>query len=167
MSHYSLNITFGHAVLTRIVQAAGIAFLFVPINTLAYSYLPKNKNNDASGLVNLSRNIGGSVGIAFASTLLARRMQFHQNILVEHVSPYDPQYLRTLAELKQTLLAHGASAVEATQRALGMIAQMVQQQASALAYIDVFKVMAIIFFAVIPLLVLVKRSKPGEVALGH
>ena len=64
-------------------------------------------------------------------------------------------------------IAHGASAVEATQRAFGMIAQMVQQQSQALAYIDVFKVMAIIFFAVIPLLVLVKRSKPGEVALGH
>jgi DHA2 family multidrug resistance protein len=167
MSHYSLNISFSHAVLTRIVQAAGIAFLFVPINTLAYSYLPPGKNNDASGLVNLARNIGGSVGIAFAATLLARRAQFHQTVLAEHVTPYDPQYLRTLAEMKQMLINHGASAVDAGQRAVGMIYQMVQQQSQALAYIDVFKVMAIIFFAVIPLLLFVKRTKAGAAAMAH
>ena len=95
---------------TRILQASGIAFLFVPINTLAYSYLPKEKNNDASGLVNLARNIGGSVGIAFATTLIARRAQFHQTVLSSHITPYDPAYHRALAGMKQMLFANGESA---------------------------------------------------------
>jgi DHA2 family multidrug resistance protein len=167
MSHYSLDITFEHAVLTRIVQASGIAFLFVPINTLAYSYLPKNKNNDASGLVNLARNIGGSVGIAFATTLLSRRAQFHQNILAEHLTPYDPQYRHMLGSLKQMLMSQGYSAVDAGQRGVDMIYQMLLQQAQVLAYIDIFKVMAVIFLAVIPLLIFVKRTKPGTAAAAH
>ena len=99
-----------------VVQASGIAFLFVPINTIAYAYLPKNKNNDASGLVNLSRNIGGSVGIAFATTLVARRAQVHQSVLSEHASNLNPQYLQTLASLKGTLVAHGMSLVDAAQQ---------------------------------------------------
>ena len=166
MSGYNLQISFSHAVMTRIVQASGIAFLFVPINTLAYSYLPKNKNNDASGLVNLSRNIGGSVGIAFAATLWDRRAQFHQTVLASHVSPYDPAYVHALAGMKHMLTAQGASAVDAG--AVGGNDLSDGAAAGAvLAYIDVFKVMAVVFFAVIPLLLFVKRTKPGAVAAGH
>jgi DHA2 family multidrug resistance protein len=166
MSHFSLGISFQDAVLARIVQAAGIAFLFVPINTIAYAFLPKNKNNDASGLVNLSRNIGASVGIAFATTLVARRSQVHQHVLAEHASNLNPQYLQTLGSLKGTLVAHGMSLVEAAQHAPAMIYHMVQQQASMLAYVDVFKMMAIVFLAVIPVAMLLKKTKPGEAPIA-
>ena len=63
--------------LARCLQAVGLAFLFVPINTAAYAYLPREKNNAASGLMNLARNIGGSVGISFVTTMLDRRTQKH------------------------------------------------------------------------------------------
>src|SRR5207244_1709536 len=75
MTNFDLNIDFKTAVYARILQAVGLAFLFVPINTAAYAFLPREKNNAASGLMNLARNIGGSVGISFVTTLLDRRTQ--------------------------------------------------------------------------------------------
>src|SRR5438309_1465197 len=86
MTTFDLNVSFQTVVWARIIQAAGLAFLFVPINTAAYSFLPREKNNAASGLMNLARNIGGSVGISLVTTMLARRAQHHQANLAAHVS---------------------------------------------------------------------------------
>ncbi len=69
-----------------------MAFLFIPINVMAFYFIPKEKMNNATGIINLARNIGGSVGIANVATLLARRTQVHQDILVSHLTPYDPAY---------------------------------------------------------------------------
>src|SRR5262249_15297901 len=77
MTNFDLGIDFKTVALARVLQAAGLAFLFVPINTAAYSALPREKNNAASGLMNLARNVGGSVGISFVTTMLDRRTQFH------------------------------------------------------------------------------------------
>src|SRR6476620_5638271 len=77
MTNFDLNIDFKTAVYARVLQAIGLAFLFVPINTSAYAYLPRGKNNAASGLMNLARNIGGSVGISFVTAMLDRRTQKH------------------------------------------------------------------------------------------
>src|ERR1700678_1325272 len=86
MTNFDLGADFGPLTLARMYQALGLAFLFVPINTTAYSSLPRDKNNAASGLMNLARNIGGSVGISVVTTLLARRTQFHQVRLVENLN---------------------------------------------------------------------------------
>src|SRR5689334_8114500 len=86
MTNFNLQIDFATAAWARVFQAVGMAFLFVPINTAAYAYLPREKNNAASGLMNLARNIGGSVGISFVTTMLERRTQFHQNMLSSHLS---------------------------------------------------------------------------------
>ena len=72
-----MQIDFRTLAMARVVQAVGMAFLFVPINTAAYAFLPRDKNNAASGLMNLARNIGGSVGISVVTTLLDRRSQVH------------------------------------------------------------------------------------------
>jgi MFS transporter, DHA2 family, multidrug resistance protein len=85
MTGYSLDLDFRTAVIARVVTCIGLAFLFAPINTAAYAFLPPGKNNAASGLMNLARNIGGSVGIAFSMTMLARRQQLHQSVLVGRV----------------------------------------------------------------------------------
>jgi DHA2 family multidrug resistance protein len=167
MGNFDLQISFRHAVWARIIQASGIAFLFVPINTIAYAYLPPGKNNDASGLVNLARNIGGSVGIAFATTMISRRAQLHQNFLAAHTSAYDLQFTATLASIKQALIAGGMSTVEAGQRAAAMVYATIQQQASLLSYVDVFRIMAFVFLAVIPFALLARRIQPGKVAVGH
>src|SRR6202451_2433026 len=84
MTGFDLEIDFRTAATARVIQAVGMAFLFVPINTAAYAFLPRNKNNAASGLMNLARNMGGSVGISLVTTLFERRTQLHPTNLAEH-----------------------------------------------------------------------------------
>ena len=92
---FDLGTDYRHIALARALQGLGIAPLFVPVSQLAYSFLPKNKNNKASSLTNLFRNQGGSVGIAFVTTVLARRTQYHQSILVEYANPSHERYRQT------------------------------------------------------------------------
>ena len=89
MARFNLHIDYRTAVWSRMVQSLGMAFLFVPISAVAFAFIPKERTNYATGLFNLARNIGGSSGIATVTTLLARRAQFHQQILVAHMTPYD------------------------------------------------------------------------------
>ena len=99
--------SYQHIALLRVFQAAGLAFLFIPINTLAYVGIPMGKNNDVSGLTNLARNIGGSMGTAFVVTILARRQQFHQARLSAGVD-LSSLNLRTRVEaLGSYLVQHG------------------------------------------------------------
>src|SRR6202046_5805895 len=94
-----LSTDYKHVAWLRALQGLGIAPVFVPVSQLAYSYLPKNKNNKASSLTNLFRNQGGSVGIAFVTTFLARRTQYHQAILVEHATATAPRYRQARGRL--------------------------------------------------------------------
>src|SRR5260370_30503100 len=105
-----LGTDYKHIALIRAFQGLGIAPLFVPVSQLAYSFLPKNKNNKASSLTNLFRNQGGSVGIAFVTTVLARRTQYHQSVLVAHATPLDQRFRETLAALSRYFVAHGFTA---------------------------------------------------------
>src|SRR2546429_9624856 len=102
-----LGTDYKHVAVLRAIQGLGIAPLFVPVSQLAYSFLPKNKNNKASSLTNLFRNQGGSVGIAFVTTVLARRTQYHQSFLLAHGTPFHHRYQETLATLSGSFLTHG------------------------------------------------------------
>src|SRR5207248_4942477 len=113
MTNFSLEIDFRTAVMARVFQAVGMAFLFVPINTAAYAFLPRDKNNAASGLMNLARNVGGSVGISFVTTLLARRAQFHQVRLSENLSGANPYFENTLRGLIAKFAGAGFDAASA------------------------------------------------------
>jgi DHA2 family multidrug resistance protein len=145
-------------------QAVGLAFLFVPINTAAYSYLPREKNNAASGLMNLARNIGGSVGISVVTTMLARRAQFHQVQLMDHVNPANPSFRSALLGMAAALQAKGYSAADATHRAYALIEGNVLRQANMLAYLDNFWMMGWAILLMVPLVFLMKKSKPGAMA---
>src|SRR6202040_4405836 len=125
-----LTTDYAHEASARALQGLGIAPLFVPVSQLAYSNLPKNKNNKASSLTNLFRNQGGSFGIAFVTTLLARRTQYHQSVLVAHATPYDPPYRERLAALSRQLASGGFSAADASVRANAQLAHIFLQQAS-------------------------------------
>jgi DHA2 family multidrug resistance protein len=96
MATFSTDIDFKYAMLARCYQAVGLAFLFVPINTAAFAFVPRNKNNAASGLINLARNVGGSVGISLVTTILSRRTQFHQSRLIENASALNPQFSKAI-----------------------------------------------------------------------
>jgi DHA2 family multidrug resistance protein len=159
MMHWSLDVDFRRAATDRIIQASGLAFLFVPINTGAYSFLAKEKNGNASGLMNLARNIGGSVGVAVATTLLDRRAQVHQAVLVTHATPFDEGWRRALAGAAQALSATTSSAVDTAGHALALVARRIAAQASMLATIDAFAVLAVVFLAGLPLTLALKRVK--------
>src|SRR5450755_1487510 len=108
MTNFDLAVDFHTVMMARVYQAIGLAFLFVPINTTAYSSLPRDKNNAASGLMNLARNIGGSVGISFVTTGLARRAQFHQVRLMENLNAANPQFRSALQGMASTFSGGGS-----------------------------------------------------------
>jgi MFS transporter, DHA2 family, multidrug resistance protein len=143
-----------------------MAFLFVPINTAAYAFLPREKNNAASGLMNLARNIGGSVGISVVTTMLDRRTQTHLNDFSSRLSASNPAFRSMLEGAAQSMRAHGANAAFATQQAYALIEGTVQRQAAMLAYIDDFWLLGVAILAMIPTVFLMKKSRPGgEIAV--
>lgn len=133
-----LSTDYKHIALIRALQGLGIAPLFVPVSQLAYSFLPKNKNNKASSLTNLFRNQGGSVGIAFVTTVLARRTQYHQSVLVSHATPLDHRFQETLATVSRYFVAHSFTASDAALHAKAQLARIIQQQAAFLGFLDCF-----------------------------
>ena len=167
MTHFNLAIDFRHAAGARVIQAMGLAFLFVPINTAAYAFLPKEKNNQASGLINLARNVGGSVGISFVTAMLARRAQFHQVALVEHVNGGSARLQTMLHSAERMLMAHGSSAYLATRQAYGLVGNMISRQATMLAYIDDFWLVGVAVVVMIPFVFFMKKVKPGGPIAVH
>ncbi len=95
------------------LQASGLAFLFIPINTASYALVPPDKRNQASGLINLSRNLGGSVGIAVATTLLDRYAQTNQSILSAHMTSTSPAYQAGVRRIARELVWRGQTAMQA------------------------------------------------------
>jgi DHA2 family multidrug resistance protein len=159
MAGWDLNLDFGHAVRARMLQSFGLAFLFIPINVAAFAYVPKEKTNMGTGIINLARNIGASVGIATVTAMLEWRTQFHQSQLMEHVNKMNPAYGNMTNGTAATLVSHGASAARAAAQAQGMVYNLVQRQAAMMAFLDNFKFLGIVFFAVIPILLLMKKPK--------
>jgi DHA2 family multidrug resistance protein len=167
MSRFNLYIDLRTAVWSRMVQSAGMAFLFVPISVAAVRMVPRDRMNYATGLFNLARNIGGSSGIATVTTLLARRGQMHQQNLVSHLTPYDPAYRDAIGRATALLHAHGASLPDAARKAHGLLYGNMLRQAAMLSFADAFWVMAVLFALIIPLMFLMKRTGPvqGPVAV--
>jgi len=160
-------IDFRTAATARVLQTLGLAFLFIPINTVAYAFLPPGKNNAASGLINLFRNIGGSVGISLVTTVLARRAQFHQSVLSAQINDGSGPFRNVLASLTHTFIAHGSSSYEASRQAYAVVANQIDQQASMLAYIDNFWLIGVLVAAMIPFVFLMKKVKPGGPIAVH
>ena len=161
MTNLYLGIDFTTAMMYRIYQSIGLAFLFVPINTMSYVGVPQEKSREVSSLVNLCRNVGGSIGISLVTTMLARRAQFHQHRLVANVNPDSGVLGSTLAGLNSRLLQHGVSGPEAAHQAYGMVYARLQVQSNVQAYIDVLWLFAVASLCVVPLAVLMRKAAPG------
>jgi MFS transporter, DHA2 family, multidrug resistance protein len=159
MSGWDLGLDYGHAVLARMLQSFGLAFLFIPINVAAFAYVPKEKTNMGTGIINLARNIGASVGIATVTTMLDRRAQFHQARLTEHVNNFSAAYRNMLSGTQARLISAGSTAAHASAQAHSMIYGTIQRQAVMLAFLDNFKMLGVVFLAVIPVLTLMKKPK--------
>ena len=161
----NLGVSYSYIAWLRVFQASGLAFLFIPINTLSYTGIPMTKNNDVSGLTNLARNIGGSVGTAFVVTWLARRQQFHQDRLGASISQNSGVLQNQVDRLGRYLLEHGGKANSLTQGkalAQGNLYGQLLRHATMLAYLDVIKVLALAMLILIPLVFLMKKPPKSK-----
>lgn len=161
------DISYGYAALARIYLAIGLPFLFLPVTTASYDGVPPEKTNQASALINVARNIGGSMGVAVAQTLLAQRQQFHQSRLIEHAAPSDLGYQQTLDQMTRFFQAQGASPSDAASQAIAWVGRTLQQQVDFLAYIDVFWSLAIIAALLIPIAATLRSIDLGAPTRGH
>jgi DHA2 family multidrug resistance protein len=159
MSGFDLNVSFNHAVLSRMILSASMAFLFVPISTVAYSRLPKQAYDQAAGLINLSRSLGGSFGISLVTTLLARRAQFHQNVLSSHTTEFNPIFTQMAEKIMDGLMHGGANAYIAALQSKAVIYHILQGQAMTLSYVDAFWSLGVMFLAVIPLTLFLRQRQ--------
>jgi MFS transporter, DHA2 family, multidrug resistance protein len=162
-----LGTDYKHVALLRGLQGLGIAPLFVPVSQLAYSYLPKHKNNKASSLTNLFRNQGGSVGIAFVTTLLARRTQYHQSVLVAHATPFQQRYQERLTSVTNYFATHGFTAPDAALHAKAQLARIIQQQAALLGFLDCFWLLGCACLIGAPLIFFARKVRPAGTGAAH
>jgi MFS transporter, DHA2 family, multidrug resistance protein len=154
--------SFGFFATIRVYQMVGLPFLFIPINTIAYDGLPQNKTNQASALMNVARNLGGSIGISMANTQLLQRSQFHQARLVENLVPSSSAFQTSMKQMTQFFAQQGSPPTAAQSHAYGYIGQMVSSQASLMAYIDIFHTWSILALFLIPVvLLLIRRVSSG------
>jgi DHA2 family multidrug resistance protein len=161
MSHLDTQLSFDSAATARMFQSAGLPFLFVPITTMAYVGLKPSESNQASALMNVARNLGGTIGISTVQTLLAQRSQWHQARIVETLSPLNPNYANGVAQITHTLTSLGQPKAGAAAQANALLYQTLSQQAQMLSYVDVFHVLMLVVFAAIPLLLLMQGAKAG------
>jgi DHA2 family multidrug resistance protein len=171
MFYYS-NLTsqtdYFHFALARCFQGFGYAFMIVPVTQLAYSHLPKNKNNKGSSLMNLCRNWGASFGIAFVTTMLARRTQYHQSVLVSHLSSADGIVQQFVNSTSRYLLTRGTSGPDAIHQSYGLVSSLMTQQATMLAAMDCFHLLGLVVILGLPLAFLIRRFEIGTAAgAGH
>ncbi len=162
LAHLSLDAGERTPVLDWVVSRAGMAFLWVPMNVMAFYFVPRDKTNNATGLINLARNIGGSIGISLVTTMLDRRAQFHQNRLVDHLQSGNPVYQSALRHMVGRFTLHGLDAVQATTQAQRLVYQQLQRQSMMLSFVDNFRLMALLCLSVIPLILLIQKTKPRK-----
>ena len=163
MTHLNANITFTDAAIARMYQAAALPFLFVPINAVAYVGLPQTKTAQASSLLNVARNLGGSIGIATSQSLLSTNRQIEQSVNVERLNPSNPLYTEWLARAGQAIGQPAGS--EGT---LALLYQEVQRQATMLAFLDVFRTLMVVILVVAPVVFVMRAAKAGGgPSVGH
>jgi DHA2 family multidrug resistance protein len=157
-----LLISFRSASWLRVVQVAGLGFLFVPINMTSYIGMPQEKSNSVAGLINFMRNIGSSVGTSMVTTLIARRSQVHQVYLAANTAGGHPIYSGTLGGLSSRLAVSGSASTLATRQALALLYQTMVTQATTLAYIDTFLVLAGLAAIMFVLSFALRKNQPGS-----
>jgi MFS transporter, DHA2 family, multidrug resistance protein len=163
----SLNISPGNVIWPIIITGFASTSIFVPMFTFAVATLKPENMGDAAGLTSLVRNLGGSVGISLVTTLVTRGTQAHQALLVGHLTNFDPPFRRQLATLQHSLSAHSGQA--ALMQAYSVMYRTLQQQAGLWAYVDNFRLLALICMALVPIIVLFKKGKasPSAAAAAH
>jgi DHA2 family multidrug resistance protein len=158
MSRFNLSADFFTVIWPRIVLGIGMGFFFIPLTTMTMSGIRKEDMGNASGIYNLLRNLGGSFGVAFVTTVLARREQFHQARLVEHLTPFDMTYQIISEKTAQLLQYKGFERFVSENGGLGVMYRELLRQASMLSFNDAFHLVSIMMICVLPFVLLMKKG---------
>jgi len=162
MSNVSLSMDYWNLALPRFLQGFGQGFIFPPLQTLALATIRMHRLSNATAAFSVVRNIGGSIGVAIVTTLLARRAQYHQSTLAGHVNQWDPETAARLRGWTDHFLHQGADSFTAGRRATAMVYRELVAQAQVLTYGDEFWLLAVIFVVVMPLLPFMRRVRAEE-----
>jgi DHA2 family multidrug resistance protein len=161
----NLYIAQSNIVYPMIVSGFAMGFVFVPLTTMAMATLSQNEIGNASGIYNLMRNTGGSIGIAIMTTMLARNAQIHQAVLATHATPYDNAYQQLIAQLTASF-SRTMDAASAAQQATATVYGMLVKQAMVLSYIDNFRILAVLCFLCVPAAFIFKRVRNAKAVEG-
>jgi DHA2 family multidrug resistance protein len=162
MSGFNLEIDFTTAMMGRVIQGVGMPFFFVSLSLLTMAHLPREKMNNASAIYNLLRNLGGSFGVAFVTTLLARRAQYHQATLASHLSVFDPGLTIYMDQLKAGLAARLGTFADLDRMAKGVIYGELNRQSVALAFNDAFFIQTLFFLGLVGTLWIIRKPPIGR-----
>jgi DHA2 family multidrug resistance protein len=158
LSDITLQVSQARVILPSILNGVAISFIFVPLTTTTMGQLRQSQMGNATGLYNLMRNLGGSIGIAFVTTMLARGAQIHQSLMVGHLTPTDPVFRERLAHAHALLARHG-DPVRATSQAYSLVYNTLDHQAHLWAFVDNFRLFGLLALGCVPLIFLFKRIK--------
>jgi MFS transporter, DHA2 family, multidrug resistance protein len=153
----------------RCAQVVGIGLLFVPITAAGYIGVPAEKGNSVSGIINFMRNIGSSIGTSVVTTMIARRSQYHQQILVGHITTDSPAFRSSLRALSSQIAHSGLRATDAHNQAIARFYELVNQQAHVLSFMDTFWILGALCSVMFVLAFFLKKNDPGaggQVAVG-
>ncbi len=159
MSNVTLSIDFWSLALPRLVQGVGMGCIFVPLQMLAFASVPIRHLPNATALFSVVRNIGGSAGVAISTTLLTRRAQMHQSVLVANAHVWAPETTERLRTWTQHFQAQGADAITAGQQATAMLYRETQTQAQVLAFMDDFRLLAVMYGCLVFLIFFMHRTR--------
>ena len=157
MTQLTLTMDYWSLAWPRFLQGFAMGFIFPPLQTLTLATIRLERLGNATAAYNVVRNVGGSVGVALATTLLVRRSQEHQTTLVGHVDVWNAETARRLKEWTVHFMSQGADSFTAARQALTMIYRRTTEQAQVLAYADDFWLISLVFLAILPLIPLMRR----------
>src|SRR5215467_10106647 len=141
-----------------------MGLIFVPLTTVTMSLIAREEMGNATSIFNLMRNMGGSVGIAAIATMLSRNTQKQYNSLGAHITAFDAQVRTMLEQIRSGFMARGMDFTTATHAAYSALSGMVSQQAVMVAFVQLFRVLALVFAIVVPLVFIMRRPKAGQPA---
>jgi DHA2 family multidrug resistance protein len=171
LSRISLDAGYWDIFWPQLLQGTSMGLLFVPLTTITNVPIRKEEMGTATSLYNLMRNIGASIGIASVTTIVARHSQEHSSVLASHFTPYDAAAMAMMSNIKNGMIASGVDPATANQQAYAMAFGMVQRHAAMLSYLDAFFLLGMLFLAVLPLILLMKKpkvtDKAGPDSMGH
>jgi DHA2 family multidrug resistance protein len=166
MAQFNLHADFNTIFWPRVVLGLGMGFLFIPLTILTLSSIRKEEMGNATAIFNLLKNLGGSFGVAIVTTVLARRAQFHQVHLVEHLNPFDRNFQLAVPQISQILQDKGFISSPPDQGSLSMIYSQLIKQATMMSFNDAFYLLSVMMMLILPLILLMKKGKEDVSGAG-